>query len=526
MGNKGGGAAGAVSYPDYIMNVHADWLGVDPTDALGAMAGRIELDVVDVINSLLGGADADFATCTITSTIANNINNDEGFILVDYAGDVWVFKFNKDGGGTTSGYEIVITTGDSAVVVAAATEAIISGTALFQQSVSGAVITVQQVTKGLLGNRPNRDLVVNAGFVITDFTGGGNVVNPYSGVSAYNPAADINEFMSDVATYRAFAGALNPPEDFDSHVTKALSRTSASEFPAENITEAVTAIVSSAITDAGSAVTSARTLASTTAATAITAAISAATDAIDSAPVTEMIEQFRRRAETAHLKSVSRYTGGMADINAVQSSAFLFGLALMEAEHVERVEEFVAKLSMQIYMDVVPAYLQMEVSFSADHLTTFRERTNTQLRVQGALDAQVRKGRDAFMIQAVNELAGALAREGDSKKTATVLSAEAGRLKFVALGERDKQDMLYDIEEWLWELKLFQYGSNVLSGVSTGGQVLPERPSQMSSILSGAFAGAGVGAAAGAPVGGIGAGPGAVIGGVIGGIGGYFEGNY
>jgi len=522
MWGKGGGVAGAVSYPDYIMGVHADWLGIDPTAALADIptGEGIDLNVVDVMNSLIGGGSADFATCTLTATIANNINNDEGFVLVDFGGNLWVYKFNKDAGGVTNAdFEIVISTGDADTVVAAAIAAIVVPPR-FTHKVSGAVITISQVVKGPTGDRLNTDLVVNAGFILTDFSGGGVSVNPYTDVSAYNPAADIGEFMGDVATYRAFTTALNPDSDFDSHVSRALARTSVTEFPAEDISEALTAIVSTAISDAETAVTSARNVASSNASDAVAAAILAASEVVESAPVTNMIEQFRRRAETAHLKSVSRYTGGMADINAVQSSAFLFGLALMESEHVERVEEFVARLSMQIYDSVIPAYLQMETVYSADHLTTFRDRTNTQLRVQGALNAQVRGGRDTFMIQAVNELAGSLARKGESKRAAAALSAEAGRLKFVALSERDKQDNLYDVEEWLWELKLFQYGSNVLSGVSTGGEVLPERPNQMSTMLSGALAGAAVGTGEAGP------GIGTLIGAGIGGYLGYREGNY
>ncbi len=275
-----------------------------------------------------------------------------------------------------------------------------------------------------------------------------------------------------------------------------------------------------AITDTESAVTGARTKASTEAVAAVTAAVTAAETILESAPVTNMIEQFRRRAESTHLKSLSRFTGGMADVNAVQSSAFLMGMALLESEHGERVEEFIARLSMQIYESVVPAYLQLEATFSTDHLATFRDRANTHLRAQTVLDLQVRSGRDNFMRQAVNDLSGMLVRLGESKRTLAATSGEAGRLKFVALSERDKQDVLYDVEEWLWELKLFQYGANVLSAQVTGGQVLPERPSQMSTTLGGAMTGAAIGTGQAGP------GIGTAVGAIVGGIGGYFEGDY
>ncbi len=338
--------------------------------------------------------------------------------------------------------------------------------------------------------------------------------------------------------------------------------------------------------DAEGIITRARQKADADVTMMISSANAAAVSIIDSAPIAALIAQYGQRAEVAHLKTMNRFAGGMAEINAVQGSAFLFGMALLEAEHTEKVDEFLARLSLQIYESVIPSFLRMgatysaeqsqtearsiashlqarttselghlqaeiasiaqhlqtetafvqshlqaessaiaehlrarvafvlshlqtevssivehmragtaytesqtglepkfardrmglETEFSKDHLQTFRDRAIAEVKVQAGMTAQVRRGRDAYFLQAVDELFKVLSQEASGKRDLVGLSAEANRLKYVATSEYQKQNVLYDVEEWLWQLKVFQYGSNVLSGVSSGGQVLPERP--------------------------------------------------
>lgn len=544
--NKGGGASGAVAFPAYMEGVHGDWLG-DESDP-------IDVNIVEAMNAILdSGVPGVKASTRMVCIAGDSINNDEGFTLRKYNGDTFVYKFSVDEGSVTGeDFVVYITSTANAVVVATCVVLFVEDSGQFEASGDGAEAIITQLISGVIGNGENSETVTDAGFSLPNFTGGvtASSVNPYTSISAYDPTSDINVYMDDLATYKAFVEALNPETALASHVGTALTKSGDTEFPPIDISTTVASIVSSAISDAGLAVTSAReataldvetsiwdarSKASAATASAINSAISAAMAMIESAPVASMIVQFGQRAEVAHLKTLNRFAGGMAEINAVQGSAFLFGMALLEAEHTEKVDEFIAQLSLRIYESVVPTYLAtelgfsreqlgLEVAFSTDQLQVFRERALTEIRAQVGLTAQVRRGRDAFFIQAVNDLAGMLSQQVAGKGSVASLSVEANRLKFTALSERDKQDLLYDVEEWLWQVKVFQYGSNVLSGIATGGQVLPERPSQMSTTLGGAFSGAGIGAAMGVTPGqkALGAG----IGAIVGGIGGYFEGNY
>ncbi len=523
---KGGGVSGAVSFPNYQSDVHGDWLG---NESVAAPDTAIDINVVEAMNTILGsGPPGARSTAVIVAIPANDIVNDEGFTLVNNANVSKVYKFKVESGEVTGeDYIVQIYDDDTATEVATAINTYINASGWFVAERSEAVVTVTQLLVGTSGNRANSDTVTDVDFTLSAFTGGINAgsatQNPYSAAEAYDPASDIDDILSDLATYKAFVETLNPEGLVGSHIDTALTLASDTNFPVLSISDAVGAIVTSAITDAASAATDARQKAGTDTDMMINSASVAAISIIDSTPVADMIEQFGQRAEVAHLKAMNRFAGGMAEVNAVQGSAFLFGLALLEAEHTEKVDEFIAQLSLRIFEIIVPAYLQTRMASSAEQLRVFRECAITEIRNQTAATMLVRQNKDAFLTTAVNDLANMVSQQMAGKHSVVATGAEAQRIKFVALSERDKQDLLYDVEEWLWELKLFQYGSNVLSGISGGGQVLPESPSQMQTTLGGAFTGAALGAGIGVTP--MQKGIGAIAGGVLGGIGGYFEGS-
>ena len=92
----------------------------------------------------------------------------------------------------------------------------------------------------------------------------------------------------------------------------------------------------------------------------------------------------------------------------------------------------------------------------------------------------------------------------------------------VSLKEQVSEDISIDHSEALWDLELFQYGSNLLAGIG-GGTVSPgSRPSQAGgsrSAIGGALSGAAAGAMAGSTFGPYGM----AIGGAIGAIGGLMS---
>lgn len=106
----------------------------------------------------------------------------------------------------------------------------------------------------------------------------------------------------------------------------------------------------------------------------------------------------------------------------------------------------------------------------------------------------------------------------DMNKAFTSLSLEFNRMRIVSNQEYLDRTLDLDIKHTLWDMNVYQYGTNVLSGIGAGGQIMPERISAGQSALGGALSGAALGISAGAN-------PAVVAGGaILGGIAGYIAG--
>jgi len=518
MSGKGGGSVGAVSFATYLENTHQLWLGMTSESS----PQGIDFSVVDLMNAAMsGGQDGTISTCVIVAIAASAITTDEGFTITDNSNDDWVFKFNKDGGGVSGeDFSIVITTGfTNAQVANAINGALIASNKFTTDYQTTYTIVISQLFKGANGNRVNSDDVTDADFVITNFGGGTDdtATNPYFSANVYDPDNDITAAQTEVTKYVDAVAAMAPDTDWQGYTSIAKTE-SVNKYPTGNVAMStiIQGIVTEAITDAATTIDTIREGVVGDINSLMNSALTQLEVMLTAAPVKDMIAEYQRNAETAHLRSVSRYAGGMAEINAVQSSAYLIGMALMEAEHVQSVDQFSAQLSLQLYNTIMSQYFATHGRYTQEELGTFVDRFNNHVRTEGARLVQ----NDALKGQMINkgamDIASIAFSQIDHDRLAATVQADMSRTKIIAKNEELKQGVLYDAEDWLWDLKVYQYGSNVLSGISTGGQVLPESPSQMSTTLSGAMAGAAVGATLGPQA--------AVAGGVIGGIGGFLEG--
>lgn len=98
-------------------------------------------------------------------------------------------------------------------------------------------------------------------------------------------------------------------------------------------------------------ITAALTVAKAAAAEAVTAAASSAEALANSSIISSAIAAYRVEALKTHLRAVNAFTGGMSDINAVNSSAFVFGMALLESDYQADVNKFQAELSLRLYSE-------------------------------------------------------------------------------------------------------------------------------------------------------------------------------
>lgn len=162
---------------------------------------------------------------------------------------------------------------------------------------------------------------------------------------------------------------------------------------------------------------------------------------------------------------IPRFEHGMADINAVMSSAFIIGKALIAESKLLAIAKFSKELQMH------------DLEFTL-------KRISVQMEWHRVISSS---------------------------------SIELARLYLAARTEMDDLDMEAAAKDALWDLDIYQYGTQVLasvSGAATSKNIIP-KASKLSGALSGAMSGASMGTA-------ISPGWGTAIGAVVGGAAGYF----
>ena len=161
-----------------------------------------------------------------------------------------------------------------------------------------------------------------------------------------------------------------------------------------------------------------------------------------------------------------RFEAGMRDINAVMSSAFVIGRAIIEENQDRQVAKYSADLHMRAFSDDAIRVIGLKLEY---------------------------------------------------QRIASAMLSESYRMKIVAKKEENDVNIKIDEEDALWDLSIFQYGSNLLASIG-GGVANPKAkgPSTAQSAIGGALSGAASGAMVGSAVPGIGTGIGAIAGGVLG----------
>lgn len=164
---------------------------------------------------------------------------------------------------------------------------------------------------------------------------------------------------------------------------------------------------------------------------------------LDDATIDDLVTEYAADLDARFLsETVPRYERGMQDINAVSSSAFAIGRALIE----ENLDRQVAKFSAEVHM---------------------KSKSDDALRiVQMKLEYQ---------------------------RIATATLIELYRIKIVAKKEENDVTMDIDDRDAKWDLEVFQYGANLLASIG-GGTNGTQKPSQWQSAIGGAFSGAAAGA--------------------------------
>ena len=177
-----------------------------------------------------------------------------------------------------------------------------------------------------------------------------------------------------------------------------------------------------------------------------------------------------------------RFEAGMRDVNAVVSSAYVIGKAIIESD------------------------ADAEVTREA-------ARHGSKLRIAvKATDGQVGE-LNLKKAELVNK---AYQTEAEFEKLAAQLMVEAYRIKIVAKKEEADANQEYDAADAKWDMEVFQYGANVMASPAGGTAVPSGKKTTAGSVIGGALSGAAAGAIAGSVIPGIGTALGAGLGAVMG----------
>lgn len=140
---------------------------------------------------------------------------------------------------------------------------------------------------------------------------------------------------------------------------------------------------------------------------------------------------------------IPRFEAGMLDINAVSSSAFAIGRALIEQNQDRQVNKFAAELHLKAASDDALKLIQMKLEY---------------------------------------------------QKSVSQMLAEAYRIKIVAKKEETDSNLEFDEKDALWDLEVFKYGGNLIASIGGGTSDNAKIPSKSQSVIGGAMSGAAAGA--------------------------------
>jgi phosphotransferase system HPr-like phosphotransfer protein len=328
-------------------------------------------------------------------------------------------------------------------------------------------------------------------------------------------------------------------------------------------------IIDAAITKAGTAITNAFAgvaIAGITEWTTVLDDAKTKRDAIFSdSEMANKVDAYEDDTLPSYQREVARFAGGMADINAVNSSAYMVGLSLLARRRVQDVNKFRADLRVE-YEKESMNFIQNIATLRGDiergeanihgnllglHARIQKEFIENTSDLAGEIDFRKadteRRLRDSFedrkvtfitkslvsMIEmllnqtklrvmatnaGITEMMRYQLTTVDMSRALASLIAEFNRLKIVASQEYLDRTLDLDVKNTLWDMNIYQYGTNVLSGIGAGGQIMPEKMSASQSALGGALGGAALGIQSGG-------GPAAIAAGaILGGIGGYLAG--
>jgi len=201
-------------------------------------------------------------------------------------------------------------------------------------------------------------------------------------------------------------------------------------------------------------------------ATPLSNAIAAATSVLSSTPVTDAVTAHENAEMNRFMRSTGRWAAGMADINAIQTSSFIIGLALRESDFQYQMEGFQANLNLDIY------------------------RASTSQAIEKYMSAVMQRhgNRDLYLTRATEELTALLKMQIAANAESFRQSLDQTRQKTVIKAEEANYNLTMDIKEALWDVDLFTGLGNFI-GAPGAGTYIPNEIPLWQSVVGSVFGG-------------------------------------
>jgi hypothetical protein len=311
--------------------------------------------------------------------------------------------------------------------------------------------------------------------------------SPFLGAVSYDPNPEVSSATSGINAFNSAVTGLNFLDDF----TNALASARV-DFPL------------------GSTPLDAATLYTTTLDTANVAASDIAADiAAMNTILTDQIEQ----------EELPRFKAGMLNINAIHTSAFIIGEALIRASKDKALIKYSTDLQMKIGEQLREINARHALSYreiTARLQVSYSEIDSRYKLSKRELDAKFYIHREELVRGATISMLGNLMKKVEFIYQHAHLNGEIRRMAIMAFKEQREEQLAIDEADGKWDIELFRYAGLLIASPSGGVAQGNEKKSRAVSALGGALSGAASGAVAGAAAGGIGAPVGAAIGAVAG----------
>jgi len=272
-----------------------------------------------------------------------------------------------------------------------------------------------------------RDMEASMQLLFTQFGG-----NPYENEGAYSSSGDAGIMQAEHTRVQVLMDAINGPE-----------RTADADPSINDFWELYMDISKDVVED----------------------------NVVNETEITNAITAFRDKQDPNRRLAIASFSGGMADMNAVHSSQYILGLALIETEFEKGVD-----------------------SFSSD------------IRIR------LKESKQQLILHGVQQLIAMLEVKVRAQLEIANMQFHVSEQTIITKSEEINRDLEINVKESLWDVSIHQHGGNLLASINGSANPITNQPSTVQSMLGGAARGAAAGGQFGLPGAAIGAGVGALIG--------------